>query len=83
VGCGLDYKEGYIGCDLRKTSTVSIQCKAWELSKHCDKLEKIYTRHMFEHLTIRESEFCLRDWYSALKFGGCATIIVPNLEFHI
>jgi predicted SAM-dependent methyltransferase len=83
VGCGPDYKEGYIGCDIRKTSTVSIQCKAWEISRYCDSLEEIFSRHMLEHLTIKELEVCLKDWHKALSPGGYATIIVPNMEFHI
>jgi predicted SAM-dependent methyltransferase len=83
VGCGDDHKDGYIGCDLRDTLTTSIQCKAWELSDHCENLEEIYSRHMVEHLTIKEVECCLVDWRKSLKSGGRAVIIIPNMDFHI
>lgn len=51
MGCGYDYKDGYVGCDVRKTKTAKIICKAWELSKYCKNVNEIYSRHMVEHLT--------------------------------
>lgn len=70
MGCGDDYKEGYIGCDIRKTKTSKIICKAWELSKHIKNLEEIYSRHMVEHLTYTEFNETLKDWNKALLGGG-------------
>ncbi len=83
VGCGNDHKEGYIGCDIRELDHVKIVCKAWELSRHCADLEEIYSRHMLEHLTFRQVELTLTDWYKCLRRNGRLKIIVPNLDFHI
>ena len=83
MGCGDDYKEGYIGCDVRKTKNTTIVCKAWELSKKIKSLKNIYSRHMCEHLTFQEFEYALQDWYQALAPEGKLEIIVPNLDFHI
>ena len=83
MGCGDDYKEGYIGCDIRKTKTSKIICKAWELSKHIKNLEEIYSRHMVEHLTYTEFNETLKDWNKALLGGGRIHIICPDLDFHI
>ena len=52
MGCGDDYKDGYVGCDVRKTKTAKIICKAWELSKYCKNVNEIYSRHMVEHLDL-------------------------------
>lgn len=83
MGCGDDYKEGYTGCDIRKTKNAKIVCKAWELSKKIKNLKNIYSRHMCEHLTFQEFEYTLQDWYQALAPEGKLEIIVPNLDFHI
>ena len=83
VGCGDDHKEGYIGCDIRKTKNAQIVCKAWELSKKIKNLSNIYSRHMIEHLTFPELEMTLADWYKALGPGGKVHIICPNMDFHI
>ncbi|WP_432633403.1 hypothetical protein [Brachyspira sp.] len=69
MGCGDDYKEGYIGCDIRKTKTAKIICKAWELSKYCENVGEIYSRHIVEHLTYTEFNETLKYWHKALKSG--------------
>ena len=83
VGCGEDSIEGYVGCDLRALENVSLACRAWDVSKHCQGLSEIYSRHMLEHLTLEESEITLQDWKQALAPGGVVRIEVPNLEFAI
>lgn len=83
IGCGDDVKPGYVGCDIRKTPAVAIQCRAWELSRHACELDEVFSRHMLEHLTIREAELALRDWRDALRDGGRVEVIVPNMAFHI
>ncbi len=83
VGCGDDTNPGFIGCDLRKTAAVSIQCRSWELSQYCYALSEIFSRHTLEHLTFKEAILTLQDWNCALREGGKVEIIVPNMEFHI
>lgn len=83
VGCGDDYKPGYVGCDIRKSKNVKYVCKAWEISKKVCNLDNIYSRHMCEHLTFDEFRYTLKDWYNSLAPAGVIHIIVPNLDFHI
>ena len=82
MGCGDDYKDGYVGCDVRKTKTAKIICKAWELSKYCKNVNEIYSRHMVEHLTYTEFNETLKDWCKALT-GAKLHIICPDLDFYI
>ena len=83
MGCGDDWKEGYIGCDMRSLPPVTIVCRAWELSRHVSGVGEIYSRHMLEHLTLAEVECALLDWFEALDIGGKVHIVVPNLDYHI
>jgi predicted SAM-dependent methyltransferase len=83
VGCGDQVVEGYYGCDLRDLPTVSLACRAWEISSHCNALGEIYSRHMLEHLSLAEMRLTLQDWLTALTPNGVVRIEVPNLEFAI
>ena len=70
IGYGDDYKDSYVGCDVRKTKTAKIICKALELSKYCKNVNEIYSRHMVEHLTYTKFNETLKDWHKALNGGG-------------
>ncbi|MER2492189.1 methyltransferase domain-containing protein [Catenovulum sediminis] len=83
VGCGNDRREGFLHSDTRDIEGIDFVCPAWEISKFCQNLTEIYSRHMLEHLTSMEADTALNDWYKALAIGGTLRIIVPNMDFHI
>lgn len=83
VGCGEDQLDGYVGCDLRPLEHVALACRAWEISRYCEGLSEIYTRHMLEHLTWDEVQLTLADWHAALAADGMLRIEVPNIRFAI
>lgn len=80
IGCGEDYRKGYIYCDKRALMHVDIVCNAWEIDTKIQNLSTIYSRHMLEHLTNKEAEFTLQNWYKALGKDGYVEIIVPNFD---
>lgn len=82
MGCGLDIREGFIHCDIRKFDHVDIVCKAWELSNYMMEVDHIYSRHMLEHLTNYEADRALRDWFKSLQTGGTIRVVVPDMDFH-
>jgi predicted SAM-dependent methyltransferase len=82
VGCGEHPREGFVGCDIRKTKGVESACKARNLSDKCLDVEEIYSHHTLEHLTMFEFELALKDWRRALAPAGQLTIVVPSLDFH-
>lgn len=83
IGCGKDPRKGYETCDIRALDCVDIVCPAWELSKHANGVEEIYSRHMVEHLTRSEFICTIKDWYKSLKQGGSLHIICPDLDYHM
>ena len=83
VGCGEDRRQGFLHCDIRALEGVDIVCQAWELSSHVTEVTEIYSRHMLEHLTMKEAYLTLSDWHYSLAKGGNVYIVVPNLDFHI
>ncbi len=84
VGCGDHILTEYINCDSRYAKGVDLVCNAWEVSRYLPyKMNYILCRHMLEHLTLKEVEAALTDWYEVLDVCGCIEIIVPNLPYHI
>lgn len=83
VGCGDQKLDGYVGCDLRALPNVHLACRAWDISRYCQKLSEIYSRHMVEHLTYEEAKLTLKDWHMALADDGIVRIEVPNIDFAI
>ena len=80
IGCGPDTREGFIHVDIRDLDNVDIVCNAWELSKHIQDVDHIYSRHMLEHLTNFEADRTLRDWLKSLKTNGKIEIILFILQ---
>lgn len=83
VGCGDQKLDGYVACDLRALPHVQLACRAWDISRYCQNLSEIYSRHMVEHLTYEEAKLTLRDWHAALAEDGIVRIEVPNIDFAI
>jgi predicted SAM-dependent methyltransferase len=77
-------KEGFVGCDIRSFKNVKYVCDCWKIHDHVDEnsVEEIYSRHMFEHLTFAQGEAALKSWFTILKNGGKAHLIMPDLKYH-
>lgn len=44
-------------------------------------VNNIYHSHLWEHLSYKESEQALKEWYRVLKKGGTLTVNVPDMEW--
>lgn len=84
-GSGGNLRDGFVGCDIRKLDGVEFVCNAWDI---CDFVEpnsvdKVYSRHFFEHLTFYQGKQTLDAWRKILKIDGSCEIILPNMDFHV
>ncbi|MDP1728704.1 MAG: methyltransferase domain-containing protein [archaeon] len=77
LGCGQDYKRGYINIDSNKNIEAEIHC---DLSKKIpfknNSVDEVYCKNMFEH--IPEPLKFLLEIKRILKNGGKAIIITSN-----
>lgn len=80
VGCGTSPKHGFIHCDVRRLPNVDIVCSAWQIPFPNNTVDKIYSRHMIEHLSKEEAIETLTHWFQILKIGGIIDINTPDLE---
>ena len=88
VGCGRDYREGFINIDgsntLPKIDKV-IDISSESLLSHFSEseIEYILANDIIEHHFHWEAVKILKDFFVLLKKGGIAEIRVPDSEFII
>lgn len=84
VGCGADYKEGWVNIDNNSDNNIERLDLNWDLRNPLpyknDSVDFIFNEHFFEHLTAEEGQVCMKDFKRVLKQGGVMRIAMPDLE---
>jgi predicted SAM-dependent methyltransferase len=84
VGCGTDYKDGWINIDNNSESNIDKLDLNWDLRNPLPfedgTIDYIFNEHFFEHLTPQEAEPVIQDLMRVLKPKGVMRIAMPDLE---
>lgn len=84
VGCGTDYKEGWINIDNNSDSNIEKIDLNWDLCNPLpfddDSVDFIFNEHFIEHLTVEEGQVAVRDFMRVLKPKGVLRIATPDLD---
>lgn len=73
--------EGWANVDIIDGPGVDIVASAHDLHVIEDEsVDEILAEHLLEHLTFRDANAALSEWYRVLKTGGYIEIEVPDLE---
>lgn len=87
VGCGTDYKKGWINIDNNSDHNI-VQGKLdlnWDLRYPLpfpeSSVDFIFNEHFIEHLGVDEGQVAIRDLMRVLKPGGVMRIATPDLEY--
>lgn len=84
VGCGTDYKQGWVNIDNNSDNNIEKLDLNWDLRNPLpyddSSVDFIFNEHFVEHLTVEESQIAIRDFMRVLKPGGVLRIAMPNLE---
>lgn len=92
LGCGDNYKEGYINADFfyhYRFWKKNNKRQEWQLDLRypldCSDnyFDGIFTEHTLEHLYPDDAKNLLRELYRVLKVGGRIRITVPDLAKYI
>lgn len=87
LGCGPDYKVGWINIDNNSDNNIKKLDLNCDLSNGIpfenDSVVYIYNEHFLEHLTVKEGQVFLKDCLRVLKKGGVMRIAMPDLEFSV
>jgi len=84
IGCGTDYKNGWINIDNNSDNNITQLDLNWDLRKPLPyedgTIDFIFNEHFFEHLTPEEGVETMKDLYRILKPGGVLRVAMPDLE---
>lgn len=84
IGCGTDYKEGWINVDNNSDNNITKLDLNWDLRNPLpfqdNSIDFVFNEHFFEHLTVDEAQLVIKDLMRVLKPGGVMRIAMPDLE---
>lgn len=84
LGCGTDYKEGWVNIDNNSDNNIEKLDLNWDLRNPLpfkeNSVDYIFHEHFIEHLTVEEGIKVTRDLMRVLKPGGVLRIATPDLE---
>ncbi len=85
MGSGGKVRVGYIGIDANPGEGVDIQIKVEDIENYFGKnsVDKIYSRHMLEHLSRKKAPLVIRSWVNILKIGGEIELNFPDLDRYV
>jgi predicted SAM-dependent methyltransferase len=83
IGCGTDYKKGWINIDNNSDNNIDKLDLNWDLRNPLpykkNSVDYIFNEHFIEHLTVEEAQVVIKDLMRVLKPGGVLRIAMPNL----
>jgi predicted SAM-dependent methyltransferase len=84
VGCGTDYKKGWINIDNNSDNNIEKLDLNWDLRNPLpfddQTVDYIFHEHLIEHLTPEEGQKVTADLMRVLKPGGVLRIATPDLK---
>lgn len=84
IGCGTDYKDGWINIDNNSDDNIEKVDLNWDLRNplpfNDGSIDFIFNEHFIEHLTVEEAQKSIKDFMRVLKPGGVMRIAMPDLE---
>ena len=87
VGCGTDYKDGWINIDNNSDANIEKLDLNWDLRYPLpfpeNSVDYIFNEHFIEHLTVEEGQAAIKDLMRVLKPGGVMRIATPDLEDNV
>ena len=84
LGCGTQYKDGYVNIDNPPSehSIANVRADVYGdlITVPLEACSEIRSHHVFEHFNYMESLALLVKWARALEVGGLLIIDIPDLE---
>jgi predicted SAM-dependent methyltransferase len=87
IGCGTDYKKGWINIDNNSDNNIEAGKLDlnWDLMKPLpfpdNSADFIFSEHFFEHFSVEDGQKIMKDLMRILKPGGVMRIAMPDLEW--
>lgn len=82
VGCGKVKLPGWVNIDIEPDADLVIDVRKG-LPFNDNSIEFIYCEHFLEHLTLKEGQKVIKEFFRCLKKGGVLRIAMPDLDYII
>jgi predicted SAM-dependent methyltransferase len=87
LGCGTDYKTGWVNIDNNSDNNIGKLDLNWDLRNPLpfedNSVDFIFHEHFIEHLDVEEGQKSIKDCMRVLKPGGILRMATPDLEVTI
>ncbi|MFZ1301790.1 MAG: methyltransferase domain-containing protein [Candidatus Microsaccharimonas sp.] len=84
VGCGTDYKKGWVNIDNNSDDNILKLDVHWDMRNPLpiddNSVDFIFNEHFVEHLTPEQARVALTDLIRILKPGGVMRVAMPDLR---
>lgn len=80
IGCGRNYRDGWINLDLQRSRFVVYHDVRKKLPFQDNEVDVVYHSHLLEHLSRTQALRFIADCYRVLKPGGIMRLAVPDME---
>jgi SAM-dependent methyltransferase len=80
LGCGDDYREGYVNIDVRTDCGADEIADATLLPYADGVADEVLALDLLEHFPAARTAQVLAEWRRVLRPGGMLTVRVPNVE---
>ncbi len=80
LGCGGNYRPGYINIDLFDLTVADMGVHVAFLPFEANSIRMIKAYHLLEHFDWVEVKYLLNEWFRVLENGGGVIFEVPDLE---
>ncbi|MCD6283892.1 class I SAM-dependent methyltransferase [bacterium] len=78
IGCGKNKREGFIGIDIDPNSDADIIASALNLPFKDNSVDEIYSSHLVEHFSPKETEKFFAEIYRVLKKNSRAFLKIDT-----
>lgn len=80
LGCGKEYKKGFINIDSYDLTIADKKMSVDNLKYPPNTVEEIHAQQLIEHFGFLKTVYILAEWFRVLKPGGILLIETPHLE---
>jgi hypothetical protein len=80
LGCGDEYKPGYVNIDRYDRSVADIVSDVIQLPFESSTIDEIEADQLIEHLDYVHGTYALSEWFRVLKPGGRLVLETPDLK---
>ncbi len=82
LGCGQDYRKGFVNADIRENSkkdiTINMEEGLWKFKDNT--FNYIYLRHVLEHIDPKKLTFLMEEMFRICKSNATIDIYVPHFS---